>query len=138
MAKQLKSLGVGVALAHGKNQIDDDIYSIIKRVGLDLLESRRTILLKHLWAEKVTEFSGWMTTRDIADAVGIPTTSAKLILEDLQLAGILNRRLRLSSGKDEEDEDGKGRKPYEWQIKQRAENWMTESGVMDSTGEVPF
>ena len=139
MAKQLKSLGVGVALAHGKNEIDDAVYSIIKRVGMDLIESRRTILLKYLWSENLTEFVGWGTTRDIADACELPATSAKYILEDLQLAGLLNRRLKPSSGKDEEDEAGTGRKPYEWQIKQKAENWIKASDVMDdSKGKVPF
>jgi hypothetical protein len=136
LAKQLKALGVGVALAYGKDQTDEDIYSVIKKVGLDLLESRRAVILKYLWKEEVKEFVSWQTTREIADAVEIPSGSARYILEDLQLAGLLNRRLKLGSGKDDEDSEGRGRKPYEWQIKQAAEDWIIDSQVLDS--EVPF
>jgi predicted ArsR family transcriptional regulator len=98
---------------------------------LDLLEKRRTIIIEHLWREKVLEFVGWQTTREVADGVGIPSGSAKQILEDLQLVGILNKRLELTGGKDEEDSEGRGRKPYQWQIRQAAENWIRDSGVLD-------
>jgi hypothetical protein len=139
LAKQLKSIGAGIALAYGKGEIDQEVYTILRKIGLDLLESRRALILKHLWHEKITEFVGWQTTREIADAVELPSTSAKLILENLQLTGLLNRRLKLSGAKDDEDTEGRGRKPYEWQIRQAAENWIMASQVLDPMpGEVPF
>ena len=137
MAKQIKSLAMGVALAYGKNEIDQGIYSIIRKVGLDLLERRRTIIIEHLWKEKVLEFVGWQTTKEIADAVGIPSGSAKRILEDLQLVGVLNKRLELGPGRENEDSEGLGRKPYEWQIREQTENWIRASGVLNGAG-APF
>jgi hypothetical protein len=137
VSKQLKSLGVGIALAHGKHEIDEDVYSIIKKVGHDLIETRRIICLKHLWQEQRVEFLGWANTREIADAIGIPAASARLILEDLQIVGLLNKRLK--DAKDEDEDDPKGRKPYEWQIKQDAENWIKAIGVFDDLDEsLPF
>ena len=139
MAKQLKSLGVGIALAHGKHEIDEDVYSIIRKVGHDLIETRRIICLKHLWKEQAVEFMEWANTQEVADAVGIPAASARIILEDLQIVGLLKKRLKDGKPDDEEDTRGRGRKPYEWQIREEAEGWIKASGVFDAdASDTPF
>lgn len=136
LAKQLKSLAVGIALAQGKKTIDNAVYQIIKKVGRDLIQSKRLVVFKHLWDNKAMEFfKEWQTTTEIADSVGIPGTSARLVLEDLQLAGLLNRQRGNSSGNDE-PEDRKGRKPYSWQINELGDEYIANSGIFDGNPDL--
>ena len=39
MVKQFMQIGAGIALANGRNVIDDEIYSVFKKIGRDLLST---------------------------------------------------------------------------------------------------
>jgi hypothetical protein len=110
LVKQFMQIGAGIALANGRNLIDEEIYEILKKIGRDLLSSQRLRILEFLWREGALELNGvWKETAVIADAVNLPGSTAKMTLEDLMVVGALKRQ-RGDSG-----ESG-GRPPYRWQI----------------------
>ena len=124
LVKQFEQIGIGLALANGKNTIDLEVYETIKKIGGDLIPSQRFILINHLWNERAFEFlHGWKKTKDIAGGVNMPTTTVKIILEDLMVVGILNR--------DIDDDDG--RTPYKWQLNNRICEWIGNAGVFDAS-----
>ncbi len=107
LVKQFMQMGMGLALVHGKNLIDEDIYEIIKKIGRDLIPAQRLAILKHLWDNRVFEYMNeWEKTKAIADAISMPVNTTKLILEDLMIVGLLNRE-RADEGETS---------PYMWQF----------------------
>ena len=123
LVKQFMQMGIGLALIYCKKQIDEDVYTIIKKIGRDLITTQRLLILKHLWEMRAAEFIGhWLKTKEIADAVNIPTTTVRLILEDFMVIGALNRDLI---------DDG-DKAPYVWQINQQMCKWISQSEVFDN------
>ncbi len=107
LVKQFMQLGMGLALIHGKNSIDTEIYETIKKIGRDLMPAHRLKILWKLWdLGAYADAYEWPTTKEIAEAVNRPTTTTKLLLEDLMIAGVLNRDTK---------REGKSN-PYTWQL----------------------
>jgi hypothetical protein len=114
LVKQFKQIGMGIALAQGKNQIDSDVYSILKRIGRDLLPKHRRMILDHLWREKAFEDrQAWQATKDIAPAVRLGYPTVKLVLEELNAVKVLNMKTD----------------PQEWQISQQYFDYAKEAEV---------
>jgi hypothetical protein len=110
LVKQFMSIGTGIALAHGRDVIDGEIYNVLKKIGRDLLSTQRLRVLDYLWREGVLESDGvWDDTPGIADAVNLPGSTVKRTLEDLMVVGALKRQ------RGEPGELG-GQRPYKWQI----------------------
>jgi hypothetical protein len=103
LAKQLKLLATGLAIIRDLPEIDEGIYEVVKKVARDSLPSLRLKLLDSLWS-LYSEEERWYTTRDVAMKAGVPTTTAKLKLENMHLLDLLERDL-----------DGEGdTAPYIW------------------------
>ncbi len=123
LVKQFMQIGIGLALAHEKNQIDSEIYTVIKKIGRDLITTQRLLILKLLWNEQALEFRDkWLKTKEISEAINMPTTTTRLTLEDLMVVGALNR--------DRETEEEKA--PYVWQIKQQMCELIGQAEVFDT------
>jgi hypothetical protein len=123
LVKQFMQIGMGLALAYGKNKIDTDIYKTVKKIGCDLIPAQRLMILKRLWQAKAFEFlDGWETTTDVGDSLNIPGMTVKRNLEDLMMAGALNRKRGDSEG---------GRPPYRWQISQQLSEWIGQAEAFD-------
>lgn len=129
LVKQFMQIGMGLALINGKSIIDLEIFETIKKIGRDLLPAHRLKILKYLNEHNVFEcMKDWQKTRDIADAVNIPTTTTKMALEDLMIVGVLNRSV-----------DGEAEKsPYKWQINDTAYNMIISSEVFEVSKKIPF
>jgi hypothetical protein len=122
LVKQFMQIGMGLALAHGKNSIDDQVYETIKKIGRDLISAQRLAVLKHLWDHRAFEFlNGWEKTKDVSTAVNMPTATARLTLEDLMVVGALNR--------DTVDKDSSG--TYAWQISTKLCDYIAQGEVFD-------
>jgi hypothetical protein len=122
IVKQFEQIGIGLALAYGKNTIDREVYDTIKKIGRDLIPAQRLILIEHLWIARAWEhLLEWRKTKEIADDVNMPATTVKMILEDLMVVGILNRMV--------DDEDG--RTPYKWQLNNQICEWIGKAEVFD-------
>ncbi|MBC8177411.1 MAG: hypothetical protein H8E19_08395 [Deltaproteobacteria bacterium] len=128
LVKQLMQLGMGLALVLGETGFDIEIYETIKKVGRDLLPSQRLKILQYLWEEGVITTT-WHKTKEVADGVNMPTTTVKLILEDLMIVELLDRNI--------EDED-KERSPYMWKLSNTAFDLMKSSEVFKVSENVPF
>ena len=122
LMKQLTQLGIGLALVSGKNEIDFEVYGILKKIGRDLLPAIRLKAIKHLWDSRAWEYSdGWQTTREVAFAVNVHTGTAKYTLEDLMMVGVLNRSI-------DGDHDTAA---YRWQLSERICEWIGQAGLFD-------
>jgi len=125
LVKQFMQIGAGIALAHGRDIIDGDVYQVLKKIGRDLLATQRLRVLEYLWREGVFEADGmWDNTPRIADAVNLPGQTAKMTLEDLMVVGALKRQ-RGDAG------DLGGQRPYQWQIADDMADYIHAAGVCD-------
>jgi hypothetical protein len=98
LVKQLNLLGLGLAIVRETDRIDQGIYDIIKKVVRDTVPQLRLKMLNALWKVFWEDVSMWHKTKDLASCVGIPFTSAKLLLEELMLLGLAKRDTK-GSGK---------------------------------------
>jgi len=81
-----------LAIVRDLPEIDEGIYEVVKKVARDSLPSLRLKLLDSLWS-LYSEEQKWYTTRDVAMKAGVPTTTAKLKLENMHLLDLLERDL---------------------------------------------
>jgi hypothetical protein len=129
LVKQFMQLGSALALAHGKRVIDIPIYEILKKIGRDLISAQRLSVLKHLWEEKVFECEKERkTTKEISDALNMPATTAKVLLEDLMIVGLLNRKRAA------ETETA----PYQWQWNQKGYDMAAGAKLFEVSTNEPF
>jgi hypothetical protein len=121
LTKQLMQLGFGLAMAHGVNTITPEIYGILKKVACDLVPPQRLRVIRYLWQEFATEDKGlWEKTKDIGDAINLPTRSTLLVLEDIMVAEVVKRQ---------RGGEGSDNSPYEWQLNENVTDLMREAGV---------
>lgn len=126
LVKQLMLLYQGLALVHGNDAMDMEIYEVIKKVGRDLVSAQRLKVIRYLWQEIAFEGTGvTRTTRQVSEAVLLPGRTVLIIMEDLKILGLLNGQ---QEGKNEKD-------PYKWQITTRAREIINGAEVfMESKG----
>jgi hypothetical protein len=126
LVKQFMQIGAGIALANGRNVIDNSVYQVLKKIGRDLLSSQRLRVLDYLWREGVLESDGvWDETPQIAHAVNLPGSTAKMTLEDLMVVGALKRQCGDSGGLG-------GQRPYRWQIAADMSDFIHAAEVFDA------
>ena len=115
----------GIAIAHGKDGIDLEIYEIIKKVGADLITDQRRRILKYLWDQRAFQKSDvWRTTSDVSESIAMPGRTSLITLEDLMTAGVLNRK------KEYPDVE---RSAWIWQIKNQMHSWMSYSEIFEKS-----
>lgn len=129
VVKQFMQIGMALALIHGKDRIDGEVYEIVKKIGRDLLPGRRLRILEYLWENKVVEhLMEWKTTLQVAEALKIPGATTKMACEDMMVVGMLERA---RAG----DADNA---PYKWQINQRMYDFIQAGEVFDVTSNETF
>lgn len=125
LTKQFMQLGAALAIAHGKNKIDLEIYEIVKRIGRDLISVQRLKIIRYLWNQRAFEHTNeWRKTSEIAATLNMPVSTIKLTAEDLMTVGALNRKL--------EDPD-KEKSPYLWLISGQIFDWIAKAEVFESS-----
>lgn len=123
IVKQFMQMGMGLVLAYEKAGIDQEVYSLVKKIGCDLIPLQRFKILQHLWSARALEFMhGWEITTDVAEGVNLPGMTTKRTLEDLMVVGALNR--------EKGDSDG-GRPPYKWQLSQQLCEWIGQAEIFN-------
>lgn len=122
LVKQFMQIGMGLALTYGKDSIDTEVYKTVKKIGRDLIPAHRLKVLWHLWDSRTFEYlSTWQTTREIAEAINRPTTTIKLLLEDLMCVGVLNRDTTVEGSN----------MPYTWQLTNKICEWIGQAELFD-------
>jgi len=72
LTKQLFHLGIALMAVHEKNEITNYIYSVLVKVGLDLIPRLRFNIIKHLWESRALQGTGYsLSTTDVAKGTGI-------------------------------------------------------------------
>jgi hypothetical protein len=135
LSKALMMLAMGVALARGVTEIDESVYTVIKKVALSIIPAHRRVLLQYLWNEEAFEYLHfWKKTGEIADSVKLPRATVKDKLEDMEIVGILAKTLMGDT--DVEDEK---RVPYAWSFIEKAYNYAKKCQLFEqSANELPF
>jgi len=118
---QMTQLGQALALLYGKDTIDEDVYSILALLARGVLPAPRMAALKHLFENKIFEhYEETETTREVAEAIGMPTSTSRYILEDLMVVGLLTG----SSDK------GKSNDPWKWCLNKMACSLLAKTGAL--------
>jgi hypothetical protein len=129
LVKQFMQLGMALALTHSKRVIDLPVYKTLKKIGRDLISAQRLSILRHLWEEKIFEHARiWKVTKEISDGLNMPATTTKMLLEDLMIVGLLNRK-RAGEGETA---------PYEWQWSEKGYDMAAGAKVFDVSSDIPF
>jgi hypothetical protein len=124
ITKQLKQLGYGLAVAYGKDIIDEEVLSVLRKVAGDLISPMRLMIIRHLWARKAFESAGgWLRTTEIAENLSLPASTTKNVCEDLMVVGGVRRDLL------EPDRTEGGRPGYRWQLTDKLSGWIADSEV---------
>jgi len=84
LAKQLATLAVGHAMIHAADGVEEADYAFVYRVALDCLPQVRLQVVEVLWGA-----TDQITTSQVAEQIGYPTTTARRTLEDMAALGIV-------------------------------------------------
>lgn len=86
IAIQMAKLSLGIGLFHRKKEVDEDVYRIIKRIGIGSAPAHLESIVRNMYYE---DPEGIYTTMDISDILKLPTETCKRFSENLRLLKIL-------------------------------------------------
>jgi hypothetical protein len=110
LTKQLFHLGIALMAINGVDEITGEIYSVMLKVGTDLIPRIRFNIIKYLWDSKALEGTGnFLTTTEVAKGTGIHGKTSLRALQDMSIIGLTKGEL---------DEDTHG-SPYIWQLTEK-------------------
>lgn len=89
LAKQLATLGVGIAIFQGKKAIDDDIFLILARVARDTAPGIVEEILKQIYVHCYDDLA---TVNDLNEWSKFPKETCRYHLEDLALLNVLKQK----------------------------------------------
>ena len=115
LAKQLCKLAFGIALFRGQTKVDEKVFEIVRRVGLDTCPSKVEAVVSSLVDLGVE----WASTNEVADKTGFPIETTRYILQDLTLTGVCIK------------EQGKGRG---WALSDMVKRLIDELGIYRKGG----
>ncbi len=117
LAKQLATLVRGRAILDGRNNVSDSDFDEIIEIGMDCIPPHRRQVLESLILE------GELKTTAVATATGYPTSTAKIILEDLTAIRIVKRFASRDQGTNVD----------RWQLSTEAGNWYRQIGKHENS-----
>lgn len=122
LTKQLFHLAIALMAINGFDEITDEIYSVLLKVGTDLIPRLRFNIIKYLWDSRALErFGEFLTTNEVAKGTGIHGRTSLRALQDLSIVG-------LTKGELAEETQGKS---YIWQLSEKAVLLIGGSEVFD-------
>ena len=122
LTKQLFHLGIALMAINGVEEITEDIYSIMLKVGTDLIPRIRFYIIKYLWNSKALKGTGkFLTTTEVARGTGFNGKTSLRALQDMSFVGLTKGEL---------DEETHG-SPYIWQLSEKAVLLIGGSEVFD-------
>jgi hypothetical protein len=89
LTKQLFHLGIALMAVNDVDEITDDVYAMLMKVGADLIPRLRFNIIKHLWDSRAVQGSGnFLTTSEVAKGTGIHGKTALWTLQDMSIIGL--------------------------------------------------
>lgn len=104
LAKQMAKLSIGIAIYLGKQEVDFEIYDLVRRVALDTAPDRVEEVVRRIW-EFTPHKDDALKTIEVSQKTRLPTATIFRILQDLELLRLVDRV-------------GKGNK-YEWRLSEK-------------------
>lgn len=101
LVKQLSQLAKGIALVRDEFSVSSEVFELVRRVASDSVPALRRKVL-----DALSQFSEFDSTEEIAKKVGLPTKSAKFVLDDLVILGVVEKEIGCG---------GRGQ-PHVWQL----------------------
>jgi hypothetical protein len=93
ITKQLATIGIALAIIHEKQEFDEGIFKTLRKIGRDTIPGTRLKVIDTLWdCEIISKHDALEKTNKIAELVNYPTTTTRLILEDLNSLYLVDRR----------------------------------------------
>lgn len=92
IAKQLAKLGTGIAMFLGKKKVDEEIYSLIRRVALDTVPDRVEDIVRALWLATWESPGRSCKTVDVVGRTRLPSTTVFRVLQDMNLLRLVENR----------------------------------------------
>jgi len=122
LTKQLFHLAIALMAVNEVDEITDDIYSVLVKVGTDLIPRIRFNIIKYLWDSGALEGTGnFLTTSEVARGTGIHGKTSLRALQDMSILGLTKGEL---------DEEAHG-SPYIWQLSEKTILLIGGSEVFD-------
>jgi len=91
LTKQFKLLAMALTAVRDLEEIDSGVYEVVKKTAKDTLPRLRLQILEALWNLYLDDPKKWHRTKEVAMAAGMPTVTAKLKLENLNLLRLIDR-----------------------------------------------
>jgi len=110
LAKQLATLGKGLALVRGSPQVAEEDYGLLYKIGLDGILRQRMLTINAL-----NEADDQQTTTQIAKTIQYPTNTTRRFLEDLTAFKLVSR-----------DPQGQGKADL-WGLSEKCKNLLEET-----------
>jgi hypothetical protein len=122
LSKQLYHLGIALMAVNGAEQITDEIFGILLKVGRDLIPRIRFKCIKYLWDRNALTGSGtFLTTNEVGDGIDVNGKTVLRALQDMAIVGLTKSQL---------DETQRGT-PYIWQLTEKTVNLIGWSEFFD-------
>lgn len=119
-----KRIEYGLTVAYGKDMIDEEVLSVLRKVAGDLISPMRLMIIRHHHKNKAYQSAGgWLRTTEIAENLNLPGSTTKTVCEDLMVVGGMRRDLL------ETDSSEGGRPGYLWQLNDELSGWIADSEV---------
>jgi predicted ArsR family transcriptional regulator len=99
-------------------EMTEEEYEVVKRVALDTAPRRRITIIAYLLD------GAWRRTKEIANALNLPQTTATYELEDLMMVEVLSREADVGEG-----EELRQHTPYRWQLGDDISRLIESSGL---------
>ena len=87
LTKQFTQMAVALALVQDKPGVDDDVYSVVKKIGRDLLPVQRRHILEFLWIINTGRIFQLGQYNRRGGCGRLPAATTRLLLEDLMTTG---------------------------------------------------
>ncbi len=127
LLKQLWILGAGIATIQGKDEVDEEVFKVVKKVGRDSLPAHRDRILQAMSTRGLSG-GNWETTKGLSRVLNCPSSTTRIYLEDLMMVGLLDRKIQ---GEDEESDEWKTREtmPYLWRLSSECVELISQCGM---------
>ena len=89
VAKQLLRIGQSLALVRGRSCVNEDDFTLMKRVALDSMPSIRLKVLVALW-----KHTRPISIKDLHPLLSTPESTTRRVLEDYELLKVVKRTMR--------------------------------------------
>lgn len=117
--RELTNLGKGIALVQGKGEVDEEVYSLLRKVASDTLPYPQRDILPALWKERIYG-DNQKETSQLSDV--FDQTPAQILrwFGDLKEVRIVDRKL---------SPKGNGSKTYLWKLSEGSCELIKSSGI---------